>query len=436
MEFSEALLLLRRRLLLFVLCAVVPTLAVLLTVAGRPMTYVAQARITTSDSVNKSTIEAEAKVATVRALATTPSIVARALDAADIRRNAAEVAENDVSVDLLGVSTVATVQLTDTDPQVAERGTNSLADTVVAHLAGLSCDRQAVLTALDAAISSRRQDRTAVEQRLSQLTIDNPLAAALRAREADLSAQLSRLEVERLDAASRRCGAGVSVLDRATSATELPDPVLHDLLLAGLLGIGVAGAGLALWEILRPSIGTALQLAQALRVPVLGVVTRHRGAVRRQDAQALLVKVCLAARQDGLERIVLAGGQDADDLLWLLVALQSAGPSEPPARARRSAFRLSWLGTTVEQEPSPARVLAEPSQEAAGAPVALPVPTFAVARLDGLLSNDWSTERTGVLIVAVSGQSRSSLSATSEFVALSGWPVVGGVLLQGRRRSL
>lgn len=443
MEFSEALLRLRVWLVPVALCVLLPLLAVLGLTAGRPTNYAATVRITTSDTVNKSNVEAEARVSTVRALATTPSIVARSLAAVHVDRDAQEVAAQDVTVELLGVSTVATMQVTDQDPRSAVLAANGLADTVVAHLAGLSCDRRTVLQALDAAINRRKADRTAVETRLATLDVVNPLASSLRARDADLSAQLARLEVERLDAASRTCGAGVSVLDRASSAPAVPSTLPHDLVLAALLGLGLAGSGLAAWELCRPSVGGAPQLARLLGAPVLGVLGRRPSAAERQRRQALAVSVCLASRKSGSERVLLVGGRRPGDLVHVLEALRTADvlgqspPVKPPPPAKADVRVRTRVASGT---PQPAKVAAQPAP-AAWTPApsakvrsagALPVPVFGIADPSGLLSGDWATDRTAVLVVAAGGQSRSSLRAVEDFVALSGWPVLGGILVRDR----
>ncbi|MCW2614763.1 MAG: hypothetical protein JWN08_1757 [Frankiales bacterium] len=457
MEFGEALLRLRTWLVPVVLCVLLPALIVLGLSAGRPTDYAASVRITTSDTVNKSNVEAEARVSTVRALATTPSIVARSLAAVDVDRDAQKVAAQDVTVELLGVSTVATIQVTDHDPRSAVLVANGLADTLVAHLTGLSCDRGAVLQALDAAIDRRKEDRIAVETRLATLAADNPLASSLRALDEDLSAQLARLEVERLDAASRTCGAGVSVLDRSSRAPAVPSTLPHDLVLAGLLGLGLAGSGLAAWELARPSVGGPLQLARLLRAPVLGVVGRRASGSERRRRQALVVSVCLAARKHGSERVLLVGGRRPGDLAHVLEALRSADllgvsqqetsqrPEPHPRKAPpgktvvriRSKVASGAAHPVVMPAPAASAVQDEaPYAPPAAAPPpsadALPVPVFAVADPAALLASDWATDRTSVLVVAASGQSRSSLRTVEDLVALSGWPVLGGVLVRSR----
>lgn len=275
MEINEALQrIIKHHWLLLAACLLLGLAVPAVLHVARADTYVGTSRLLLGAADPRSGQESNVLADTAFGIASSPGVVAEAVSAARVPRDAREVAAEHVQVDPVGTSGVLELSVTDVDPGVAATLSSALASRVVEHRrAALTGESQRLLDEVNERIQAVTQNLSDIQGAAQQPGASSGAlsareAEALRQRE-DLAAQRDRI-VETLAATPRP-----DVLDPAGASSEqVPSGLPSRLALGGLLGL-LLGVGLsAVREVVRPTLGPEA-LARHLEAPVLGHLPRR-----------------------------------------------------------------------------------------------------------------------------------------------------------------
>lgn len=303
-----------------------PVIIVLALYTRAEPVYASAVRIAIAGQPVTSSQAADAQVAQVRALATSPSIVASAIVAAGVNRDARTVAQSAVTVDALGTSPLTSLSVTDADPQVATALSDSLARAITDFMTTSSLGEiRDAIRSLDKSIASTQSD---VSGLLSQVgpTPTQAEIAQISARESELSG----LQTER---ASLRQQAVLTFkpheLGAAAAATQVASSLLADLALALVAGLLAGIAIVVVLEALRPRVDSAEELARLFDAPELGQLQLIG---RDADPTATLVvlgRLNAVAARHGVTDILISGPVEPSGLTGLAHVLDEAQRGQP-----------------------------------------------------------------------------------------------------------
>ena len=341
MELSDAARRMGRRWHILVLFVGLGAVAGILLARG-PETYSASTRLVLEAQYPKSRSESAAIADTAQAIATSPSMVAKALATVGVtRRDAAALAKDAVSVSPLGTSGVVKLTVRDKSPRVAAALANALAAevietglTVSGGRAGGSSPSSIVRSSLSTPVS-RGADPT---------------------RRSALVEERAAVQAERVNVLASEAGRSQpAVISRATPpprADTAPITAYAALgaLLGLILGIGVVGVV----ETVRPTIVGGDALARELDVRLLGsVASPPDQPVALATLGPIAQRLGLAADTSGVEDLALLSiGPDVDlgplaDRLGAEVGLKRTVTLEAPDPARR----VGGGGVTAGRDP-------------------------------------------------------------------------------------
>lgn len=444
MEFNEAL----RRIIaghwvVLLLALILPVAVVGVVVAQKPASYVSSARIQASSSPPGSDTEADSVLNRVKGIATSTSVVTRALSKVQgPTRSPTDVAAVEVGVSRLGSSAVFDLSVTDSDPALAQALTEELTKTVVGFL-NTSGIQHADTLITD--IQNRQQK--AISQRQATAATLGVTKAPVQV--ADLTAQLGTLDQEISDLSStlrqfQLSGATATtaaLISDASRAKLVAPHLLTDLALALVAGL-VGGLMIStLLEVVRPRVADAHAFARELGSPMLGqVLANRRGTRASQDLGAVVAKDVLvavrgAALRAGVGTLVMTGSVQPDRMLSLVMRLggqlnsANLNPGrppggQPPLNRDRSTATLATNGQGSVKMLTPSPVLISPTRAR---------PRLDVVQLADL-DDQRTTGRFGLVVVVGTLIPYSDLRRVINLVAATGWPVIG--VLAHRRTGL
>jgi capsular polysaccharide biosynthesis protein len=384
--------------------------------------YSATARLVldTSDPTNQA--QSAVIADTARAIATGPSLVQGALAEVGARRNVTDVARDNIDVQALGSSGVVQLSVVDPDPSVAVALANAVADAVIKARVQVTAGQAArVVRDLDQQTSQLQKQIEELDGKIDGL---RPSASGPRAnvgqkeldrllRQRDILIQrVTQVQTERANVeGTRALRPEAAILDPARlPAQEVPGRRLPDLALGGLLGL-LLGIGIAaVIESLRPTLVGRTAIARGIEAPVLAELAGpperrgHRHGWDPADVAEAAMHVELVAVAAGVQQIQLMAldrQADISNLVQILGdSLKTATVQHadtPSARRRRTGSR-------------PALESSAPHKD------------------DG---------RIGLILVAPTVVKLADLDPVKEFLAISGWPLLGVIVYQPlRRRTL
>jgi uncharacterized protein involved in exopolysaccharide biosynthesis len=297
---------------LLIAAAVVVAVGGFLAVHHSTPSYTATTRLVLDAADPSSRQESSSLADTAKAIATSPAQVGKAIAAAHVSRDAADVAKHSVSLQALGAGGVLQLSVSDPEPRVAAALANALAARVIA-------------TRLDV---TRGEARATVDQITARLAaLNRRIARASEPSRTLLVAQRSALQAEQiglLDAqASKLQPQVISAAQTPTHAD--PSHLLVDLVLALVLGaiLGVALAGIR--ETLDPAVVGDEALAGAFEAPFLGSLEAlPRTNTSTFDGGDLAQRIALAARAAGKTHVELVSVDSDLDLRPLATKLERA----------------------------------------------------------------------------------------------------------------
>lgn len=426
-----------RQWILIAICITVPVAWLLVTAQGAPATYSAQARILISGTVPKSSSEADATASQARALATSTTLVAAALDAARLRRDPVEVAQHRVTLTALGISPVAALSVTDPDPRGAQALTRELANQLVTFLnqageAGLPEVLKAVDKQLDVLAERRVPIALQAQANPKSVVAQNRLAGIDRLI-SDLSGDRNRLAIESATRTRARL-VDLPALPSAPISSELA----KRLVLVGLFGLvlGLLVAGIR--ETLRPTLAGATGLARTLGAPVLGFARTGREADPPVLQGDVAGRLSYAAARRGSRTVVLLEPGSGEALAPIAAQLERAVGGGAPAAAPEQ--RLAEPVTVPPRQV--ASVLVPVGSVNGGAPAAerngQPVESaYPALRIRAVADEPVPPGAPGVaaVVLAPNYARLSAVTGVAELLAVTGWPLLGVIGVR-RARSL
>jgi capsular polysaccharide biosynthesis protein len=357
--------------------------------------YVANARLIIGGADTRDAQEAAALADTALGLATSPSVLNRAISETGVRRADTDVATG-VTITPVGTSGVLELTVTDRDADVATALVNALADQIVAL-------RE------DVVLGGSRQLLTQTGQQIDALTqniadIENQQArpaapvATLELRRQEAVAQRAALESQRqqLNAELATTVAPRVIDDSADPGTPVSSALPARLAVGALLGLLVGVALAAGLESLRPTLNRAA-LARRLGAPLLGHLPRrpeHDGAL---SDPWLVNYLSLAAKDSGVHSVQLVPVGPAVDVVRL----------------------AEWLDLPGE-----------------GGPHVVPLVLDASGSRDEVVAQQQLAETgTGVVVVAPSVVQGQQLADVERYVQLTKRPVIGVISYSDSRST-
>jgi len=431
------------------LALILPVSVVGVMASQKPASYVSSARIQASSTPPGSDTEADSVLNRVKGIATSTSIVTRALSKVKgPTRSPTQVAASEVDVSRLGSSAVFDLSVTDTDPVLAQALTKELTKTVVDFL------NQSGIQHADALITDlqNRQQQAISKRQETAATLGVTKAPVVVA---DLTAQLGALDQEISDLStslrqlqlSDATATTAALISDASPAKLVAPHMSTDLALALVAGLVVGLMISTLLEVVRPRVADAHAFARELGTPMLGpLLGNGRGTTESQDLDSVvprevLVAVGGAALRAAVGTLVMTGSVSPERMLRIVAGLErqlnpvnvTAGRNtddRPPLNGDRStATRAPVRQGSVKVRQGSVKVLA-PS------PVLAPAPAH--PRLDVVQLADLEEEPTtgpfGLVVVAGTLTPYSDLRRVRDLVAATGWPVIG-VLAHHRTRG-
>jgi hypothetical protein len=444
MEVSEAF----RRIIaghwvVLLLALILPVAVVGVVATKKPASYVSSARIQASSTPPGSDTEADSVLNRVKGIATSMSVVTRALSKVQgPTRSPTHVADVEVGLSRLGSSAVFDLSVTDSDPALAQALTEELTKTVVDFLNTSGIQHA---DALIADLQNRQQK--AISQRQARAATLGVTKAPVAV--ADLTAQLGTLDQEISDLSSslrqfQLSGAtatSAAMISDASQAKLVAPHLSTDLALALVAGL-VGGLMIStLLEVARPRVADAHAFARELSSPMLGpVLANGWGTPASQDLGAVVPKDVLvavrgAAMRAGVGTLVMTGSVEPDRMLSLVTGLEGqlnssnlpAGRStgdQPALNGDRSTATpvTNGKGSVKTLTPSPVRTSNARAR-----------PRLNVVQLANL-DDEPTTGLFGLVVVVGTLTPYSDLRRVIDLVAATGWPVIG--VLAHRRTGL
>jgi capsular polysaccharide biosynthesis protein len=309
--------------------------------------YVSSARFVMGAEDARDGQQANALADTALALATSPGLVEKAVEAAQVQRDVAEVA-GEIRVDPVGAGGVLQLSVIDREPKAAAALANALAAEVVAQRSdAVLGDTERLLAQTDEQIAAlaknvqdieAQADAEAAAQAASRARGVEPTTTleAIRLRHSQAVEQLSRAQAQRQQLAQDVAQAvRPEVIDATATRGALVQNALPARLVVGaLLGLILGIALAATLEAWRPTYSPAA-LARHLGVPLLGRLRRlPQGATTLPDPW-LGSYVSLAAEGAGVHsfELVPVGPQVDTTGLARSLAVETEGKQDIVALA-------------------------------------------------------------------------------------------------------
>jgi capsular polysaccharide biosynthesis protein len=423
-----------RHLPLIVGCGLLAALLSLAMSMGDDPPYASSARVSSGAQVARSSQEAAAQAAQVEAVATSRSVVAKALAATGLHRSASSIAQDRVKVTGLGTSPVAALSVQDSSPAAARALTEALAEQVVVELGR----PRALLEQQQAEL----QRRIAALRALRQKQVDSAalmLPPKVSAELAGLDAQISSLG-DQLVAVETQLGTTVEprVVDRAGPASQLPSPRVPDAALAGVLGLVLGLAIAATLESLRPTVVGVSSLSRLFNAPALGTIDQRDGVRLGLSLARLATRVDIAARRVDTNVVALAGPIPEQQLADLAYELDYLLGGNPQSRLQHDRVGQSGPGQQARANGKPTRGGSGQRTQTMVKPQPKPWDSARVLPCDDLALSlmGRGDQRVGVLVVAPRSTPRDGLLHVEDVVGTTGWPLIGVVTVAANDMSV
>ena len=381
--------------------------------------YRGSARLLVSSTDPSTSSEAAAIADTVRALATGPTLVRKALASIGVDRDPTQVA-GDIAVRSLGSSGVVELQVTDRDPDVALRLTRAIGRAVVSQRTDSSSKSITdAISAVQTEINGLKGQIARVDRRLTAAnasagSIDPSVAnqaiadrEQLLARRSGLSEQLTVLTSKQEDlTAQLALHPPAAVIDPPEAPATLVRPQrFPDLALGGLLGLILGVAAAAVLETVRPTVVGRAAIARSLQTAVLGEVRRSGADWNEGDVLEAASHIGLAAAGATVKHVDL---------------LSTSPHIDVPRLASAVGDELTHLGVDVA---TPATIV---GRVVSGDDV----PNTGRASHRGR-----PVPQRGLVLVVPEAVKQADLEPARDFLAISGWPLLG-VIIAHRANAL
>lgn len=331
---------LRRHLVLLLVCMVVPV-AGLLAVHDPTPQYQASARVQVPGGPASSTTQADAISNQATAIATTPSFVRQALAQAGVRRAPlVDYIKHNVSVVRQGESAVVDVTVLDRDPIVAGIVDRALASHLVQFINGSNqTSVPGALADIDNRLKVIRAQQTKLQTQLNTAPND-PRVPAWQAEMYLVAQEHADLNTERSQIVLQHALLPQALLLDAHEPEVLDSRLPQLIGLAVLLGLLLGLTAAAVAETFRPTVPTPRALSRLLDAPLLG---RLRGRkVRQTEVERVALAAARAAHRARVTKVVVVTVPEADGLFAAELAGRMSNVALPSGSAP-----LAW--TTADR---------------------------------------------------------------------------------------
>ncbi len=399
------------------ICMLLPVLLVLGLETRHSTEWTGSVRVQVVSAAPVSTTEADAVSSRVLALATTPTLVQKALSEAGMRDDPAKVAQHQVSATRLGESPVVDVTVTASSPDNAKKLSAALVQQVVQFMNDGSrpaLDQE--LSSLGSSIAKANQQRGDLTDRLAStasLTQREVLNVRIRA----LDEQISQLATQRSALLQTKLSIDQAVVIDGDNpqVTQVPSGLLPRMALALVLGLVIGLALAVLLETLAPRLAGIRALARTLAAPVLGRTD--------QKPSELAAAMTLTARRQGVETVVLLGVDSRDSSVATALVGRLPKPGSADAPSNPGAKAGPGARTGAKSAAAAGRTRNGPRQQQQQVSDPFTVTEIAFSSLDGLTPE---AERTAGVVVVSSGSChvRDVDNLQDRLTALR-WPVIG-----------
>lgn len=382
-------------------------------ITGTSNSYTAATRLVIDTQDPKARTESTAIADTVRAIATSPSLVQKALTRADAsNRDAAGFSANNVAVTSLGTSGVLSLSVTDKSRTVAATVANALAHEVIQTRLAIAngqvkADQAKLTTSINTLSASIAKLDASIGSLTQQLgAASKTKATALRERLANLSTQRDFLTQQRgilqseqaslLSTANGRPTPTIISRASATQAVPAGSSFGSSGTLGGLLGLAVALLIAAILEAVRPTLVGAEAVARELGKPHLGTVSVDtEGKLGASTGSDIAYPLKEAAGRAGVANIDLLGVGSTVDLALIAGALDSAvaTPGNDTKRASGAA-PSARNGREITIRPFGPREVAQ-------------------------------GKGTGLVVIAPAVVKKTTLAEVTHFLRTTPWPLLG-----------
>jgi capsular polysaccharide biosynthesis protein len=458
---------------LLVITTLLPMAVVLPLRLIQPVTYTATANVQAQVAAPQASTEVTSILSQVSAIATSPAVVQKAIDAAKVDRNAVEVAKTEISSTSLDSSAIVAVTVKDANRQVALRLSQTLASAIVGALnaPGTAASQQLATlvheeTQLNAYRSSLLTQLNTAQ--LSHLSSTDPQVQALVTELAGVEAQLSANQAAQQQEISNSNGnqdASVISEPSAATVTAASKQVAVYVALAGLLGLIVGLLIATIVELARPTVAEPEAGARELGVAFLGnaEMTRARstkangtkangtggdlaeevsteGELTEEELIALegdlVTRLHLAANRLGALTLVLTGPIPREQLTQLAAALN---------RRLSAADDLRVLETRLVPDGEAERNWSagrNGNGNKAHGPAAVKTHALAIGSALSTLKVHALSDLTlrgrpeapAVVLVLRRFAPRASLDRVADLGETTGWPILGVMGLRQKRK--
>ncbi len=408
---------LRAHWVVITVCALVPVVLVVGLEQRHSPAWTGSVRIQVVSASPVSTTEADAVSSRVLALATTPTLVSKALAAAGLTDDAGEVARHQVTATRLGESPVVDVSVTASSPSRARALSSALVEQVVTFLNNGS--RPALddrLAALGSDIARAEAQRVAMTDHIT-LTTSPVERQALVVRIGAVENRINQLSAQRSALLQTKLSADQAVVIDGDNpeVAQVPSGLVPRAALALVLGLVVGLALAVLLETLAPRLAGIRALARSLAAPVLGRTD--------QNTDDLASTMTMTARRQGVETVVLMGIDARDEGIAATLLGHLPKATDPPATkaAVKPAARTAAKKTPVKTGGPSARPRNGQQAQPPNDPfVTTPISFSSLAGLTP------EAERTAGVVVVSSGSCRvRDVDQLQDRLAALRWPVIG-----------
>ena len=454
---------------LLVITTLLPMAVVLPLRLTRPVTYTATANVQAQVAAPQASTQVASILSQVSAIATSPAVVQKAIDAAKVDRNAVDVAKSEISSTSLDSSAIVAVTVKDPDRQVAVRLSQTLASAIVATLnaPGTAASTQlATLVREETHLDSTRanlltQLNTA---QLSHLSSTDPQVQALVTELAGVEAQLSANQTAQQQVISGTNGnqdASVISEPSAATVTAASKQVAVYVALAGLLGLIVGLLIATIAELARPTVAEPEAGARELGVAFLGnaeITTAKRTKAKKAGAGHtevesteptahpltqqelialegdLVTRLHLAANRLGALTLVLTGPIPREQLTELAAALNRRLSAADDLRVHETRLvpdgGADSNGSTLRNGNKAHGTAAVKTHALA---IGSALSNLKVHALSDLTLRG-RPEAPALVLVLRRFAPRASLDRVADLGETTGWPILGVVGLRQRRK--
>jgi capsular polysaccharide biosynthesis protein len=409
---------------------------------AQPVTYAATSDIQAQLTAPTADTQAVSILNQVSAIATSPEVVQKAINAAKVDRNAVDVAKHQITTTPLGSSAVVTVTVNDPNRVVAAQLSRALGNIVVGELnapGAASSQQLATLTKQEAELNASRASllNQLNEDQANDLATTDPQVEALITELAGVETQLSANQTAQQQVLSNsNVNQDAAVISEPTIATTTATSrqVGVYTALAALLGLIIGLLIATIDELARPTLSEPEAGARELGVALLGTArSTEDGSI--DLVGDVVTRAHLAASRIGALTLVLTGPIPPERLSQLASTLNAqfsngGNPRRPKARVHPSSGGDSARSTSAND------------RDANGSSAAVNVRALSIGsaspkmKIHALpdLTLLGSPKAPALVIVLRRFAPRASLDQVADLGETTGWPILGVMGLEQKKR--